>query len=242
MIGQFLHGAGCLFDGYALVLRPRLRRFVYVPLLVNSLLFTLGIIAGFRVLSAWVRPWLERLPDWLDWLQWLLLPLFGVFALGVLFFGFALVANLISAPFNGLLAERCEQRLRGETPSSSRPLYKEIPSAVMGELIKLRYYLARALPLLLLSLIPVFGLLATAVLVIFTIWMLGIEYLDYPLGNRGLLFPQQRKLAAKNRWAVLGFGSAVFLLTLVPLVNFTVMPAAVAGATQLVCEGDRGFL
>jgi CysZ protein len=241
VISQFLRGAGCLFDGYALVFRPRLRRFVYVPLLVNSLLFALGIIASFRVLSAWVSPWLEKLPDWLDWLQWLLLPLFGAFVVGVLFFAFALVANLISAPFNGLLAERCEQQLRGETPSSLRPWYKEIPGALLGELVKLRYYLTRALPLLLLSLIPAVGLLASAVLLIFTVWMLGLEYLDYPLGNRGLLFPQQRMLASRNRWSVLGFGSAVFLLTLVPVVNFTVMPAAVAGATRLVCGERSGF-
>ena len=159
-----------------------------------------------------------------------------------LFFAFAIVANLISAPFNGLLAERCEQRLRGVSPSTSRPLYQEIPAALLGELIKLRYYLVRALPLLLLSLVPVVGLLASGVLAVFTVWMLALEYLDYPLGNHGLLFPEQRKLAAQHRWAVLGFGSAVFLLTLIPLVNFTVMPAAVAGATRLVCADSSRFL
>lgn len=242
MIAEFLRGAGYLFDGYSLVLKPRLRRFVYVPLLVNTLLFTVGILAGFRALVAWVGPYLDRLPEWLDWLQWLLLPLFGVFVLGVLFFAFALLANLIGAPFNGLLAERCEQRLRGKTLSVSRPWYREIPTALVGELIKLRYYLVRALPLLLLSLVPVIGLLASGALVLFTIWMLGLEYLDFPLGNHGLLFKQQRSLAGQNRWAVLGFGSAVFLLTLVPVVNFTVMPAAVAGATSLVWADRSRFL
>ncbi len=242
MIEQFVRGAGYLFDGYALVLKPRLRRFVYVPLLVNTVLFTAGIIFSFRALAAWIDPWLEGLPGWLDWLQWLLLPLFALLVLGLLFFAFAFVANLIGAPFNGILAERCEQRLRGTTPASLRPWYREIFAAIGGELIKLRYYLLRALPLLLLSLVPVIGLLASAALIVFTVWMLGMEYLDYPLGNHGLMFPQQRTLAAQNRWLVLGFGSAVFLLTLIPVVNFTVMPAAVAGATRLVCAQESRFL
>ena len=242
MFDQFFRGAGYLFDGYALVLRPRLRRFVYVPLMVNTLLFTLAIVYSFRALSAWIAPWLEGLPAWLDWLQWLLLPLFALFVLALLFFAFAFVANLISAPFNGILAERCEQRLRGETPSSSRPWYAEVGAALLGELIKLRYFLVRALPLLLLSLVPVIGLPASALLMVFTVWMLGLEYLDYPLGNHGLNFPQQRALAAQNRWAVLGFGSAVFILTLIPVVNFTVMPAAVAGATRFVWAEESRFL
>jgi CysZ protein len=88
----------------------------------------------------------------------------------------------------------------------------------------------------------VVGLLASGVLAVFTVWMLALEYLDFPLGNRGLLFPEQRELAAQHRWVVLGFGSAVFLLTLIPLVNFTVMPAAVAGATRLVCADSSRFL
>ncbi len=242
MIDEFMRGAGCLFDGYALVMRPRLRRFVYVPLLVNILLFTAAIIYSLQTLSAGMS-WLEaRLPEWLDWLQWLLVPLFGLFVIALLLFGFTFVANLISAPFNGLLAERCEQRLAGSAPTATRPWYREIGMALAGELIKLRYYLLRALPLLLLSLIPAVGVPASAALMLFTIWMLGLEYLDYPLGNHSLTFPQQRIVAAQNRWAVLGFGSAVFLLTLIPVVNFTVMPAAVAGATRLVLADRSRFL
>ena len=243
MIEDFFRGAGYLWAGYRLVLRPRLRRFVYVPLVVNTALFAAAIILSFRVLSGWVGVWLEALPEWLDWLQWLLLPLFALFVLALLFFSFALVANLIGAPFNGLLAERCEQRLRpGAVTPTLGPWYQEIVAALAGELTKLGYYLVRALPLLLLTLVPLVGAVASLVLFVFTIWMLALEYLDYPLGNHGLGFPLQRVLAGQHRWLVLGFGSAIFLLTLIPVVNFTVMPAAVAGATRLVCANESRFL
>ena len=242
VIEEFIRGASHLLGGYDLVLRPRLRRFVYVPLIVNTGFFVAAIALCYQALSGWVNPWLERLPGWLDWMQWLLLPLFGLFVLVLLFVTFTFTANLIGAPFNGLLADRCEQRLRPDTgPSLSRPWYLEIAVALSGELTKLRYYLVRALPLLVLSLVPVVGLLAWAALVVLTIWMLALQYLDYPLGNHGLAFPQQRALARRHSWLVLGFGSAVLLATLVPVINFTVMPAAVAGATRLVVADESGF-
>ena len=63
--------------------------------------------------------------------------------------------------------------------------------------------------------------------------MLSLEYLDYPFGNNGILFKNIRDQARQQRMACLGFGAAVSAVTMIPLVNFIVMPAAVAGATSL---------
>jgi CysZ protein len=41
---------------------------------------------------------------------------------------------------------------------------------------------------------------------------------------------------AKKRFLNLGFGSAVSVATMTPILNFLVMPAAVAGATALWIE------
>ena len=71
---------------------------------------------------------------------------------------------------------------------------------------------------------------------LFSAWMLALEYLDYPLSNHGRLFPHYRGALRQRRWLALGFGGAVLLLTLVPLLNFIVMPAAVAGATALAVK------
>ena len=42
----------------------------------------------------------------MGWLHWLLWPLFVLTVLIVVFYAFSLVANVIAAPFNSLLAER----------------------------------------------------------------------------------------------------------------------------------------
>lgn len=71
---------------------------------------------------------------------------------------------------------------------------------------------------------------------IFTAWMLALEYTSFPMGNHGLLFSQQRDRLRKKRLTVLGFGGATLLMTLIPVVNFLAMPVAVAGATALWVE------
>lgn len=88
--------------------------------------------------------------------------------------------------------------------------------------------------------IPVVQLAAPAVWVIFSAWVLSLEYLEYPLGNRGMLFRDVRVEVARHRGEAMGFGLAVTLLTLIPVVNFLAMPVAVSGATKLCLERFRG--
>ena len=66
---------------------------------------------------------------------------------------------------------------------------------------------------------------------IFAGWMMALQYIDYPMDNNLRSFAQVRDLLRGNRVTALGFGFTVLVAALVPLVNFIVMPAAVAGAT-----------
>lgn len=61
----------------------------------------------------------------------------------------------------------------------------------------------------------------------------ALEYNDYPLANHGLFFEDIKSYNRTNRMRALGLGSAVFVLTSIPVVNFFAMPVAVAGATRL---------
>lgn len=241
-MGAAAQGAGYALAGFRLISRPRLRRFVVIPVLVNIVLFVIGGILLVNWIDQLSNALVQWLPDWLDWLSYLLWPIFLLIFIGLVLFGFSALANLIGAPFNGVLAERCAALLGGAPFGSTRPLWAEVMVALQGELHKLGYFLMRAVPLAVLTLIPGIGLLASMLLLWLTAWMLGLGYLDYPLGNAGLAFKQQRKLLARRRMLVLGFGATVFVLTLVPLVNFLVMPAAVCGATQLWISEHSQFV
>jgi CysZ protein len=237
MIGKPVSGARYLLKGLSLIKQPGVRRFVIIPLLINSLIFTGLIWLSVDQFGRFIDWFTPSLPDWLLWLTWLLWLVFGLMAIIVLFFGFSVLANLVGAPFNGLLAAAVEKQLTGQAPpASDKPLGREMLDSLLGELRKILYYLLWAIPLLILGFIPVVNLVAPVLWALFGAWMLSLEYLDYPLGNHGLTFPAIRQKLREHRMLSLGFGGAVMLATLVPVFNFLVMPVAVAGATALRVE------
>ncbi len=231
---SFVQGAGFVFDGFALIRRPRLRRFVIVPLLINLLLFGGLLWAAVGWIRHLVSYLMGYLPAWLDWLSYLAWPVFVVLGLAVVFYGFSAAANLIASPFNGLLAEMVEKELTGKPVEGDwRQLLRDVAPALWSEVRKLFYFLVRAAPLGLLFLIPGVNLAAPVLWTLFSAWMMAIQYVDYPMGNHGLFFRDQRRRLRRNRLQALGFGLTTLLLTLTPFVNFFIMPVAVAGATAM---------
>jgi len=236
-MNQFSQGFKYLLSGFKLILKPGVRLYVLIPLLINSLLFAGAIYYGANSLSSLIDGLLAQW-QWLEWLTWLLWPIFVIVALTIVFFCFSIVANLIGAPFNAFLAEAVEKVITGqEIPSANnQSLSKIIIVSIKAEFQKLLYFAIRALPLLILFIIPMVNVAAPLIWFLFTAWMLTLEYGDYPMGNHEIAFKQQREKVAANRQLAFGFGSGVMLLTMVPVVNFLAMPVAVAGATRMYVE------
>ncbi len=227
-----VNGAFYFLRGIALIMRPGIRGYVVVPLLINVAVFTALIYFGAGQLQSFLD---GLLPAWLDWLQWLLLPLFLIVVLLIAFFTFNMVANLIAAPFTGLLAEAVERQLTGRGPEEGgwKKMIADIGRTFASELRKLAYIGIRAVPLLLLMLVPGVNVAASVLWILFSAWMLAVAYADYPMGNHGIAFPQQRELLGRRRWLSVGFGGCVMFGLTIPVLNFLVIPSAVAGATAM---------
>jgi CysZ protein len=227
------------FEGAKLLLQPKIRRFVVLPLVLNTMLFVGAIwlsASQFGAASDWL---VAHMPDWMQWLSWLLNIIAIVIAALIVFFTFSIMANLVAAPFNGLLAEAVYFKLTGTKPpeqSDETNFWEQILPAFKNELTKLRVFALWSIPCLLLFVIPVVNVAAPFIWFALSAWMLALEYLDYPMGNHAMTFTEQRALLAKHRFLTLGFGSAISLATLIPVANFLVMPSAVAGATKLWVE------
>ncbi len=229
-------GAGYLLKGLKLLTHPGLRRYVVMPFLINILIFSLMLWIGviqFENLLDWMLPQ----DSWLSYFRYILWPVFAIAAILVTFYSFTILANLLAAPFNGILAEKVEILITGTNPSQMHAgIMQSIRPAVRSELIKLRYFIVRALPLLLLFLIPGVNVIAPLLWALFGIWYLALEYADYPMANNGLEFKDQLGKMKQMRMAALGFGGGLTLLMMIPLLNFAAMPAAVAGATAMWCD------
>ena len=237
-------GALYFARGFAIVTRPGIRGYVVIPLLVNTGLFTAGIYFG----ASWLGGFTEAmLPGWLDFLAWILVPAFVLAALMAGFYTFNLVASFISAPFNGLLAEAVERHLTGRSPPSAgsgwRAFLTGLGATFVAEVRKLAWVAVRSLPPLVLFLIPGINVVAPVVWMAVGAWMLAVTYVDYPMANHGIGFHELRARLRGRRLLGLGFGGAVMVALAVPVLNFVVIPCAVAGATAMwveQLEGDTG--
>ena len=221
------------FQGLRLVFSPGLRRFVIIPLLANIAVF--GALAYFGALyfDAFMDQWLPT-QSWLVFLRWILWILFAVVYTVALFFGFTLIANLIASPFNGILAAKIEEKLTGrQPPEEELSLLRSSIPALLAETRKIAYFASRAIPLLLLFLIPGVNVIASVLWLLFGLWFLAVEYGDYPMANHAIAPAQQRKLLSKKRLKSLSFGAGITVMMLIPVLQFAAMPAAVAGATRL---------
>lgn len=225
-----------LLRGLRLLLAPDLRHFVWIPLLINLGLYGLGLWAGIHYFAALMH-WL--LPAWLGFLAWLLWPVFALSFVLVMYFTFTVLANLIGAPFYGRLAEKALAKTgKPALPQPGLPLGKALTGGMATELKRLGFFLTRAVPLLILFVIPGINVVAPFLWLAFNAWFLGMEYLAYPLEARGVEFDEQRQLAKAMRVGLLSFGGTAMLGLAVPGLNVLVAPAAVVGAALYVSERE----
>lgn len=237
MLKDFLSGTGYLIKGIKLAARPELRRFILIPFLINIIVFSGAIWLGtiyFETMLDWLLP--EGSAWWYESARTFIWILFGVITLLFIFFTFTVVANIIGAPFNGLLSEKVEELLSGVRPgepSGVRQFLSTVIPSVLNEFRKFFYFISAGAVIFLILLIPGINIISPVAWAVFTSWMLALEYIAYPMENHNIYFSGARKELKGKKSAALGFGLSVMIATAVPLVNFLVMPAAVAGATSL---------
>jgi len=234
------HGINSFIAGINLIRQPGLRRFVIVPLLINVTLFSLASWFLWHYLSTAVD---SMLPSWLSWLAWLILPIFMTSILAIVYYCFTLVANIIAAPFYGQLSKGVEAHLKGQpyVDIQSDSFIKEVLQMLGSELRKVTYYLLRALPLLLLSIIPGVNVISLPLWLLFSAWFLTFEYGGYSFENHNILFKEQKRILNKYRVNSMTFGGISLLATTIPVINLFAPAIAVAGATKMFYErGELG--
>lgn len=236
------NGLQYFFEGFSIMMRPGLKRFVFMPILVNILVLGSAFTWLFFQVDSWVNYLLGFLPTWLHWLSYLLWPLILSSILLIFGYFFSTLANIIAAPFNGFLAEKVEEELSG-IPAKELPwsdFVKDVPRMINRELVRLGYYLPRAIVLLIISFIPVINIISPLLWFLFGSWMMVIQYCDYAFDNHKIPFTQMKETLKKDRLNNMPFGALVTLITVIPLINLFIMPAAVCGGTAMWVDRYRG--
>lgn len=232
-------------SGFGKIFQPEVRLYIIIPLLINFLVFaTLFYFFAQYGISKLDFLNVDTLPSWLQW-KWIgsILSAIKVFLL-MLYFGILLAlftmlaticANILGAPFNGLLSEAYATKLGYKPPPIS--FGRMIGLTLKRETIKLLYYLPRGLLVLILAgilyFIPLLNLAIPVLFLWFSSWMLSVQYIDYPADSAQIPFKATLVQMKANKILMLGFGLTLTLLSAIPVVNLFVMPSAVLSATKL---------
>lgn len=201
---------------------------VWIGLLV-ALLTSLDGIAG--RLTAFATGWSEPLREAVR-----LAAAFGVLALAVVLgaLSFTAVVLTVGDPFYERISRTAEERLGHAPAEREEPIVRGLLQAARDGLLLLLVSLLIGLVSFLLGLIPLVGPILGAVFGAVTGgWFLAVELTGTPFDARGFRLRDRRRILARRRSRVLGFGVATWVLFLVPLGAVVVMPAAVAGAAML---------
>jgi CysZ protein len=200
-------------------------------------------------LYGWATQWMPVLEAqaWWAWL-WIGPAKAGLTLIGTLLFlaiaGVSLlisflVASILASPFLDTLSFRAEAIQVGEVVDESASgvlgLGTDALRAMREELRRVFFFLLVVGSLTVLGIvIPGAQLVSGPLIVGITILFLPLDYASYTLDRRQLSFREKRDWLMGNKPPVVGFGSAAFLICVVPGLNFVAMPLLVAGGTLLV--------
>jgi len=232
-------GARYFMHGFELIRLKGIKRFVFIPLTINLILFSIAFYFIFVELNYYMEIITQWLPNWLEWLSNLLWPFIVVTVLILFSFIFSTAANWLAAPFNGLLSERIETLLIGRQSENGGAfdIVKDIPRTLGREWQKLAYYVPRALGFFLLMwFLPIIG---QVIWFLFVAWMMAIQYKDYPFDNHKIPFKIMKATLKQNKNLSYSFGITVAFFSMLPIINLVVMPVAICGATALWVENYR---
>ncbi len=215
-----------------------------IALAVAGSLLYFNSAAVFELATGWLP--LFEVESWYQWLWlgpakfviWLLgWWLFaGVWAVGLL--AAVLLANLASAPFLDLLAQRVEQIAAGRVAESDETgwaaIVNEARRTMANEFQRLVFFVGvSALISLAGVLIPGGQLVAPPALMVFTATFLPLDYAGYHLDRRQVSFRVRRAWLGDHLPVMLGFGGIAMVAALVPGLNLLLLPVLVTAGTLL---------
>lgn len=244
-MSQLLDVTTYLQRGFKLTLSRGMRPWVIIPLAFNIVFFSLMYWLAGHYINLWVdyltSGWQldgfwTFLNSTLSFLAGALKLLLWVLLLVIFASVFTLTVQLVASPFLGLLAEKVNKQT-SPLPLPTETFWAMTKRTLIRETRKLLQWLTRAAVVLVfvlvLYLIPGLNLLASAVWFLFCGWMMALQYIDYGADCRQHSLNELKHAMHSKRWLVLGFGSIMLGLTMLPLVNLIIMPIGVVTGTLI---------
>ena len=214
-------------------------------------LMSLAAFACLVVLAVGLLWWAPALVDALwttaeAWYARLSRTLLKIVAYAALFaVGACSLPSLLLVPLTDPLSEATERALGDETPPQTwSETFRETWRSLVNMAARVLVFAAGHLLLLPLNLIPgAGGALWSCLAWLWSAVWLALAQLDIPMARHLRSFPEAFAAFARRKLLFLGFGSAMYVLLWLPVLNALLIPLAVVSATMLMRSlEDAGVL
>ncbi len=234
---DLLSGAGIIITNKAL------RPYLWAPLLINVVVYALVVGLGIYFFADLVELFIPTGEGWyyslLRIFAWVV---FTVTLTVAVFFSFFAIACLIASPFNEILSAKYEELITGVRIDDGFGIGAGLWQESKRLLIYLPIICLLLILTLILSFIPFLNLAVPVIWIVFGGLMAAFEFVSYPLDRRGMGLGAKLGFLRRNFMRNEGFGIAVYLAMLVPVLNIMVIPSAVIGATRIVASVEGKVL
>ena len=239
MIKALLSGLFAYKDALPLIGKLKLWKYFAVPMLIS---FITALIIGFSaygfsdnlgafIAKLWVWEWGAASVRTLSDIAGALI----IIALGLIAYKHIIMA--FSAPFMSPVSEKIEAHLyAGVHQHRDTSNAGQLVRGIKINLRNLAWELLLSIPLLLLSLIPVVGILATASLFLIQAYYAGFGNMDYTL-ERHFRYRESINFVKAHRGFAIGNGIVFMLFLLIPVIGIIlVLPISVTAASKTTLE------
>jgi CysZ protein len=235
-----LAGLDGFFGGIRFVLTtPAVWPYAAAPMLAALLLGCVLTALGFWGAAEVARSWVGE-GGWATLGNWLVTLSLGL----ALMIASVFLALALAQPLSGwaleAVARQQEKALTGVSPHEPSFLYSlwvsvrcTLFTLVVGTTLIGGLFMANLL-------FPPAVVVTLPLKVVVAAWLLAWDFVDYPLGLRGMGLRRRAAWVRVNFKAFTAFGLAWTAVLLIPFLGLLVLPFAVAGATRLVVASERG--
>ncbi len=243
MLKEIITSVQAYFHAHRFIIKHRLWKWIFIPGLIYSVLFFLGVYLfmkssnsaiGYMLLKSGLKEWMERMES--SWLSFLLI--FGqlVLQLVLLLFYFSLFKYLfliIGSPLFAYLSEKTESIMEGKNfPFNFSQLMKDIVRGIRLALRNMLWQTVYTVSILILSFVPLVGWVTPLLALLVECYYLGFSMLDYSCERNKLSTSQSILFIGRHKGLAIGNGIIFYMMHILPVIGWILAPSyAVIAAT-----------
>ncbi len=251
MLKEIIIAIQAYFKAHRFIVKHRLWKWIFVPGLIYTILFLLGMFLFYKssnyainliLLKTGAKEWMDKMHN--SWLNFLMI--FGQFILYLvlLLFYFSLFKYLflmVGSPLFAYLSEKTEAIIEGKDfPFNFKQLIKDILRGIRIALRNMLWQTVYALSIFIVAFIPVIGWITPLIALMIECYYLGFSMLDYSSERHKLSASQSINFIGKHKGLAIGNGMIFYIMHLLPIVGWLLAPSYAVIAATISLYGNEG--